>query len=302
MAHQPCLPVSRRRKRDDNSIGASFNDIQSMDATDYLGRVVNEANRLPSVFVSTNTGAGESRRKDHVPIEGSAASLLYLTSDRVSIQSPPTAAHIPEGGTAWTDRTLETFSRLRLYLDQCKDQGVGGKETDRIIVPPLRDRPSWHIFLVGKDEARGNSGSFFDDADDEDETSSKANEELEPWEVTLLPEGYSPTVSLLLQMDQVMVRRVLGNLVHYVREGWSAACPQRAAWIYGLLARLERPLHRDDAAMLYGLLKKLAQERSNNKAASKQERLHLARLNVLIAIVGIYFEQGGGFANVMAVK
>jgi hypothetical protein len=54
--------------------------------------------------------------------------------------------------------------------------------------------------------------------------------------------------------------------------------------------------------MLYGLLKKLTQERAENKAATDQERIDLSRTNVLIVIVGIYFEQGGGYANVMAVK
>jgi survival of motor neuron protein-interacting protein 1 len=103
-------------------------------------------------------------------------------------------------------------------------------------------------------------------------------------------------------MDQVMVRRVLGQLAYYVKEGWSPCCPQRAAWIYALLARLERPIHRDDAAMLYGLLKKMTLVRAEMKPNEEQGRADLARLNVLIAIVGISFEQGGGYANVMAVK
>jgi hypothetical protein len=54
--------------------------------------------------------------------------------------------------------------------------------------------------------------------------------------------------------------------------------------------------------MLYGLLKKLTKERAENKASTEQERIDLSRINVLITIVGIYFEQGGGYANVMAFK
>lgn len=232
MAQQPCLPVSRRRKRD-NGAGQGFDDIQLMDATSYLGRVVSEANRLPEIFVAHTDARGpNTKRKDHIPIEGSAASLLYLNSEHAAIHPPPTARHVPEG-TAWVDQTLDTFSRLRLYLEQCKSHGVGGKEANRIPVPPLKDRPSWHIFCVGP-----KLGSGFDDSDDND-TAGKLDENKEPWEDNLPPEGYSPTISLLLQMDQVMIRRVLGNLVYYVREGWSATCPQRAAWIYALLARLE---------------------------------------------------------------
>jgi hypothetical protein len=233
MAQQPCLPVSRRRKRDDGA-GTGFDDIQLMDATSYLSRVVSEANRLPEISVATtDSRGGPTKRKDHIPIEGSAASLLYLTSKRAAIQPPPTSRHVPEG-TAWVDQTLENFSRLRLYLEQCRSHGVGGKEANRISVPPLKDRPSWHIFCVGP-----KLGSGFDDDSDDSDTGSKLDEIKEPWEESLPPEGYSPTVSLLLQMDQVMIRRVLGNLVYYVREGWSSTCPQRAAWIYSLLARLE---------------------------------------------------------------
>jgi hypothetical protein len=232
MAQQPCLPLSRRRKRD-NGAEQGFDDIQLMDATSYLGRVVSEANRLPEIFVASTDSRGPTKRKDHIPIEGSAASLLYLTSEHAAIHPPPTARHVPEG-TAWVDQTLDTFSRLRLYLEQCKSHGVGGKEANRISVPPLKDRPSWHIFCVGP-----NLGSGFDHSDDDNETASKLDEDKEPWEEALPPQGYSPTVSLLLQMDQVMIRRVLGNLVYYVREGWSATCSQRAAWIYALLARLE---------------------------------------------------------------
>jgi survival of motor neuron protein-interacting protein 1 len=296
MAQQPCLPVSRRRKRD-GSAEVGFDDIQSMDATSYLSRVVSEANRLPEIFAAKtdSRSPGPPKRKDHVPIDGSAASLLYLTSERTAVQPPPTAHHVPEG-TAWVDQTLDTFSRLRLYLEKCRNHGVGGKEANRIPLPPLKDRPSWHIFCVGP-----KLGSRYDDDDDSD-TASKRDEEREPWEDSLPPQGFSPTVSLLLQMDQVMLRRVLSHLVYYVREGWSATCPQRAAWIYAILARLERPIHRDDAAVLYGLLKKLTQERAENKAVTEQERIDLSTTNVLIAIVGIYFEQGGGYANVMAVK
>lgn len=304
MAQQPCLPVSRRRKRKDGPEEVNFHDIQSMEATDYLSLVVNQANQLPEVFVSTAPASSEGpKRTGHIPIEGSAASLAYLTSDRTTVKPPPTVLHAPDG-TAWVDQTLDTFSRLRQYIDQCKEHGVGGKQSNRVSVPPLKDRPSWHIFFVGTEEARGNKGSYFDNGedDDDDDDNKRQEEELEEWEKSLPSGGYSPTISLLLQMDQVMIRRVLGHLVHYVREGWSAACPQRAAWIYALLARLERPIHRDDAAMLFGLLKTLTRARAENKATEKLERVDLAQLNVLIAIVGIYFEQGGGYANVMAVK
>lgn len=305
---QPCLPVSRRRKRDENRKGNvsctfdGFDDVQSMDASEYLRRVVEEADQLPQLFVSpTKTDLPKSKRKDEVPIQGSAASLSYLVSDRTAVRSPPTARHAPVAAQRWTDQCLDNFSRSRLYLENCARQGVGGKQTNRVLVPPMKDRPGWHIFCVGIDDARGNAGSYFGDDEDRaeapDQENSTQNEHIEngsadeeePWMCNLPKHGYSPTVSLLLQMDQVMTRRVLGHLAHYVKEGWECCSPQRSSWIYALLTRLERPIHRDDAVVLYGLLKKLSHERA---AMQLHRRSDIARLNVLIAVIGLYFEQG----------
>jgi len=72
--------------------------------------------------------------------------------------------------------------------------------------------------------------------------------------------------------------------------------PQRSEWLYALLARLEKPIHRDDAAILFGLLKVLTLFRSKLKAT---DRNTLARLNTLIILIGIFFEQGGGVSRLM---
>jgi gem associated protein 2 len=107
-----------------------------------------------------------------------------------------------------------------------------------------------------------------------------------------------------------MVRRVLGHLTHYVVKGF-AVTGQRAKWIYALLARLECPIHRDDAVTLYSLLKRLTVAREqieftdNDTLSTTIPSFNadcLASINLLIAIVGIYFEQGGGYANLMEVK
>jgi len=330
---QPCLPVAKRRRRagvEDAAGPIGFDDVQGMDASEYLSRVVRQASELPETFSSLSSNGDDEpvtrsriRRERHVPIDGLGSSLAYLVSGRAAIQPPPSPAHLPADPEVWVDRTLETFSRLREYLERCANNGVGGKDADsRVPVPPMKDRPGWHIFAVGADGARGNEGSYFED--DGDEVAEPKNEEngsadgrqlqeepQEPaWRKNLPLRGYSPDVSLLLQLDQVMVRRVLGHLSHYVRNGWSPANAQRSAWIYALLARLERPIHRDDASVLYGLLKSLCQFRGGMKLQSSEgdsvdvasARTDLARVNVLIAVIGIYFEQGGGFAGVMTVK
>jgi len=300
MSQQPCLPVPLRRKRQEDGSTVDFSHIESMDASEYISAVVQQANALPDVFVAdTSTPCNENQpREDHVPIDGSAASLSYLVSERTAIIPPPTAQHAPPS-RQWVDGTLASFSELRSYLDQCHKEGVGGKGTERIQVPPLRDRSGWHVFCVGLDEARGNVGSYFDEGND---SNDGGNEDVEqaPWRQDLPQGGYSPSVRLVLQMDQVMVRRVLSHLVHYVQDGWSPRSKQRSAWLYALLARLDRPIHRDDAATLYGLLKHLTASRADMTVSDSNQE-ELARLNTLIAIVGLYFEQGGGYSNLMAI-
>lgn len=323
---QPCLPVPRRRKREDEgSDQPSFENIDSMDASEYLSAVVREANALPEVFVADSKKRASSQQEPnkhetHAPIDGSAASISYLVSDRTSVWPPPSANHLPKDTRAWVDVTLANFSELRSYLDRCSREGIGGKASDRIPVPRMKDRPGWHVFCVGKDEARGNTGSYFDD-DEEDDGGAREEEEAEgegvkevngrvdksnnngiendaesDWRENLPAIGYHPSVELVLQLDQVMVRRVLSHLAFYATEGWTPCSPQRTAWLYALLARVERPLHRDHVAMLYSLLKELTLVRSKLDPTRRDE---LARANLLIVIVGIYFEQGGGYSNIM---
>jgi survival of motor neuron protein-interacting protein 1 len=301
---QPCLPISRRRKRnrqDEDEPQTGFDDIHSISASEYLSRVVNEAKNLPDICVAPSSDNEESSNSKHqraIPIDGSAASLSYLVSGRASLTPPPTNKYLPNDSRVWVEKTLANFERLRVYLEKCKDQGIGGKKSERIPLPPMKERSEWHIFCVGENEASGNVGSYFDDTagDAEEAVDEGEEEEIPEWRQGMPPNGHAPSVRLVLQIDQVLTRRVLSHLSYYVSEGWSPCTPQRSAWFYALLAKLEHPLHRDDAAILFGLLKKLTQIRATIDVA---DRTNLARLNVLIVIVGIYFEQGGGYARVM---
>lgn len=315
MSQQPCLPVGRLKDAKPNACFEQV-DIQALDASEYLAMVVQESRRLPEVFLSSDKsdracGRASKRSERHeAPIDGSAASLLYLVSERTKLVPPPNADYLPAHPEQWVDRTLSNFSILRQELDRYNNRGIGGKDKNRLPLPAMNDRAGWHIFCVGVDEARGNAGAYFDDDDDDDEEegddqaaqgSCKLAVEEDPnlplWKATLPCMGYAPTTSLLLQMDQVLIRRVLGHLVHYIRDGWSPANAQTAAWLYALLARLERPLHREDAATLFGLLKCLTKVRSNLDATDDKDKI--SKVNVLITIVGVYFEQGGSFSALM---
>lgn len=358
---QPCLPINNRKRRkvdnngDDNGslssfdpqvvVDLSFNDVVAMDASDYLAAVVSQASALPDYFVAAeplgaanqqharsnsqqkkkNPNRGTVTAKHHLvveepPIDGSAASMHYLMSHRTCLLPPPSPQYTPKN-PSWVDQTLADFSELRSYLEQCRLQGIGGKKTQRIPLPSMKDRSGWHMFCVGQAEAEGNVGSYYDESDSNDgidndgDDETRGNDDVDnsdkkqsvevgnkpteskplSWRDKLPATGFEPSVQLVLQLDQVLVRRVLSHLAFYVYEGWSPYSSQRAAWLYALLARLERPIHRDDAAMLYNLLKVLTQVRSQLELDNKnpvKERDSLARLNLLIIIIGIYLEQG----------
>jgi survival of motor neuron protein-interacting protein 1 len=294
-----------------------------MDASDYLSEVVREAKGMPDIFVddtlfskpndkvAKESGGGDSCGQDRTAarsqsncassIDGSAASLSYLLSRRASMTPPPSIRHLPktENVNEWTTLVVSNFERLRGYLERSKTQGFGGKLSARMPLPTMKDRSSWHVFCVGMDEASGNSGAYFADEygydDKRHKDHEKTTEELQSWRSNIPVDGYEPSVCLLLQIDQVMIRRVLSHLIYYVNLGWSvtSGTGRRAEWIYALLARLEKPVHRDDAAVLFGLLKNLTLARSKiDFSKAEKDTCNLAKLNVLIVLVGVYFEQG----------
>ncbi len=323
----PCLPVvHRKRKRGDGPISKSlqtgdegdahnksdedetFDDIESIDAAEYLSRVVNQAKKIPDVLVSQaskydrDTYVGVPKRhRNHVPIDGSAADLAYLVSGRASLTRPPTEQYLPTQNSKWIKSTIASFERLRNYLEECREKGVGGKLTNRTVFPPMKDRPGWHVFCLGFDEANGNVKSYFGDDYDatdlrnkQESKEEKAGDEMTiiipEWKREIPTNGHTPIVRLVSQMDQVLVRKVLSHLCYYTTKGWTMT-QQRSTWIYAMLARLEKPVHRDDASNLFGLLKTLTLMRSK-LGVHGEDRSELSRLNVLICLVGIFFEQG----------
>jgi gem associated protein 2 len=338
-------------------------DISSteINATTYLYRVREEARRLPDIWTSTTIKTSSTTSTTisaQVPTSsrkskqtstgtnnlalGSISSLQYLMSHRTKIYPPPTSSHLPVSTKRWVDETLSQFSQLRLYIEQCKAVSDGHDvKVERQPVPPMKEYMSWYTFCIGHQHGYPNNIEDNPRQDDTTLLTPIPTKVTPAWEVNLPSSGhgYTPTVRLLRQMDQVMVRRVLCHLTKYVDTVLdthrSNSCYM---WLYALLARLERPIHRDDAVTLYTLLKSLTLLRRNIPVSTlsiqdvtspsmgrlddnpltestldmnpsnvslvdlSKDRQFLATLNTLIAIVGIYFEQGGTYTQVMEVQ
>merc|ERR1711957_1110351 len=103
-----------------------------------------------------------------------------------------------------------------------------------------------------------------------------------------------------------IIRRVLSHHAYYLSEDWSFT-ETRGRWIYALLSRLEKPLHWDETSMLRGLLRTLCRLRTDMDLDENKEmenllvqKKSLSMLNVLITVIGIYFEQGEGADYLMS--
>lgn len=341
---QPCLPIPRnlsKRKRprssteedaSNNDDSTTFDNIANMDAAEYLFRVVQQAKGLPDVFVAEEKGSNNnhstSQDPHFVPIDGSAASLSYLLSGKTQLVPPPSPHHLPQDSTRWTEQSIANFERLRTYLTTCKEQGIGGKKTKRLAFPGMKDEEGWLAFCLGPNgngtEQNGGHGhSMMTEDNETSATESTATEEesVPLWRRDIPANGHDPSVRIILQMDQVLLRQVLSHLGQFIcndldnNNKSQEHHPQHShalKWMYSLLARFEFPIHRDDASMLYQLLKALTRARSClvlspcsssdapvPSATEQSSREILAEWNLLIIIVGVFFEQGGGAANLM---
>lgn len=301
-----------------------------------------------------NKNADTTSAKREHPIDGSAATLQILLSKQMDILPPPSNNHIPPAcNTAtfymnsnsstendakemldkdecnscsnWVSTTISSFSKLRSYLETQdalqKQNYIDTQIIRKVAVPKMKDRTGWHVFCLGREEAFGNQGGYFEEIDSDTneqskEESHKDKDKAEPNDdsavkkdasiLTYNPadvpaDGYKPTSSLLLQIDQVLTRVLFHHHVHYFCDWKFPITHQRAAWIYALLARMDKPMHRDECCAVRKVLRECCSRRwelslptdgDSSREESERKWEQLAMLNTLIAITGIYYEQG----------
>lgn len=362
-----------------NDIGASspltLDDVASMDVDAYLAHVDQQRRSLPDVFVAPPVVHGDkavamsSNADAHEG--GSLSTMRVFLSEKFDILPPPSTRHLPppsvndvdsgRPGRTWVEGAISNFSNLRTYLEKesCKRQQRGRGMERQYAVPRMRDRAGWHVYCLGREQAYGNiSGYHYDDDDDNDDM--EAEEKVKVGNVGDGGEnegekhclaknnwgdaGRPPTISLLLQFDQVLVRSVFSHHVHYLLEWMMPLTSERALWLYALLAMMEKPLHREECVAVRGVLRECCRRRwqlvlppplsvtphadcapSTTRPSSVDDvdrigkngdgdcdeitmggtttlaegddlrrgaKEQLALLNTIIAITGVYFEQG----------
>eukprot|EP00581_Thalassiosira_minuscula_P014926 CAMPEP_0183730484 /NCGR_PEP_ID=MMETSP0737-20130205/32983_1 /TAXON_ID=385413 /ORGANISM="Thalassiosira miniscula, Strain CCMP1093" /LENGTH=510 /DNA_ID=CAMNT_0025962999 /DNA_START=9 /DNA_END=1541 /DNA_ORIENTATION=+ len=282
--------------------------------------------------------------KDDDASNGKGASLSSSSPSLTTEDTTITAKQQQKSNNEWITKTISNFSTLRTYLEKehAKEKESRNNNNNnhpqqrrKVPVPKMKDRAAWHVFCLGREEAYGNLGGYEESGDEEEmedekekkleddkeggkdegkeekDSAENDNESKDPLTyhpTQIPPTGHEPTTSLLLQLDQVLTRRVFHHHVHYLCEWNFPLSKSRAAWMYALLARMEKPWHREECCAVRSVLRECCRRRwelklpppatnsadeeevecSNGGAAWEQ----LALLNTLIAITGIYYEQG----------
>ena len=98
-----------------------------------------------------------------------------------------------------------------------------------------------------------------------------------------------PTTAMLLQFYQVLTQHLLKLHCEWLHG--TGISELRGQWLYGLLARLEKPLYNDTAAVVRSLYRRCSELRSNIDIDAVTFDTDIAALNVLISITGTYFRQ-----------
>jgi survival of motor neuron protein-interacting protein 1 len=306
----------------DKSVEAT-GDISNMTAEEYLSWVRYQSEQLPLVSrAEIDVSVYAHKQTPYMPV---VESILSECGDKDSLPA-----------AEWQHAMLNKFSELRNLFEVLQSQSL-----ERVVtVPPLKNRISWVEFCFGAarqetdasvDTEReikrrkmacaqlagidlsatsadrdkdGNHSDHDNDDEDNDARSCDSDERQDGGSRATITLPYSknvaPTISLVLQFDQVLTQRVLGYLIEHCQNETRISLEQ-GAWLYTLLARLEKPLHQDMAALIRELYRICCRMRhilcSDSNSATQDRDELIASLNVLIAITGSYFGQGEEFAT-----
>ena len=222
---------------------------------------------------------GRSRTTKGVRQSEMASCVYGAIAREIGLAPPPSLAPISD---LWKTSTLEDFYSLRDYLNTCQSYGIGAKSseggtTERVPLPRWKDLVGWQTVFDGNEDGEG---------------------------------MLAPEVSIILQMDQVMVRKIVSQLIFLVGSdpdsesdsaddtaavisqpspivhGWTR---KRGLWLYSLLARIELPIGSDDEAELRQLWRCC----EGNIGSSDDEPWRTPTIRTIALLVKDVFGQGG---------
>ncbi|PIK57257.1 putative gem-associated protein 2 [Apostichopus japonicus] len=257
------LPVAFEKYNSDDS------NNPATTAEEYLSRVRNEAKLCPDVVVA-----------DIQDDQGERQVELQQTEDQVE---PTLPWSIPT--RKWQLEQSEEYDRVRLMLNAMQEQKAKEIEGKSPVLPRMKDELGWCGFCLGTEFQGKYLKAIAAAGEDPPEIMMDDGEAK-----SCLPEDGSPRpplITILLNMDQTMIQQVLDYHIHWLPlMGFTIA---QGCWIYALMACLAKPLIPDCAASLRAMARTC---RNIRLTVENENDERLPSLNLLIALVANYFDQG----------
>uniref|UniRef100_A0A7S0WV45 Gem-associated protein 2 n=1 Tax=Pyramimonas obovata TaxID=1411642 RepID=A0A7S0WV45_9CHLO len=238
----------------------SFDDGPPTSAEEYLRQVRWEAKQLPKVVCAKiNLRQFDDNRTKYVPRAG------QVKAEEESLVTP--SSHFPE--QEWMEAFLSDFKELREALE-ASDWRAPRQVDQPSKLPHSRDVRAWECFCLGGK------------VDDAPSTEDGVEEQ------TASHGGNPPLVSTLATLDEVRTAALLQQMVKWVESAPSLS-EQHAQWMFSLLCTLSTPIDASTAASLRALVRWCYKRRALAPSADPE----VERCNILLAIAGRHFSQGG---------
>lgn len=322
---EPCLPVEYVHFDETVEITG---DLSKMSAEQYLSWVRSQSSRLPSVFRATNVIASLSPQTASMPTANpvSLCPVQYLPSRSWERE---TLHQFSQLRLALYNKSLvEASKERRVVVPQLKDRNawlvfcLGDEAQIAFEAASVIDSTLTNEKLVNKRKRElavglGIEMVELEEGEEEEEDRVVATDDMnvadqgddnDDYDMEIDVDdpnlvlyytswtglrGVEPSTALILQFDQVLAQRLFTFLVQYFsKKPFSSKCSE---WIYALLARVEKPLHRDVVATIRQLFCRCCELRNQLTTDNESFDNYLASLNLLIAITGYYFGQGENF-------
>eukprot|EP00959_Pyramimonas_sp_CCMP1952_P264116 5522831-Pyramimonas_sp.AAC.1 len=164
---------------------------------------------------------------------------------------------------------LSDFKELRKTLEAA-DWRTRTPDDEPSKLPHSRDARAWECFCFG---GKGDDAPSTEDGV-EDQIASHG--------------GNLPLMSILATLDEVRTAAMLQQMVKWVESALSLS-EQHTQWLFSLLCTLSTPVDASTAASLRALVRLCYKRRALASSADSE----VERCNILLAIAGRYFSQGG---------
>ncbi|XP_048831204.1 gem-associated protein 2 [Brienomyrus brachyistius] len=171
----------------------------------------------------------------------------------------------------WQQQQVSNFSAIRQSINKHRAHWKAQSLDNNVIMPELEDEEGWKKFCLG-----GNICC---------NTSPTAGGSEHPG-LDYTKIGFPPFLSIVSRLNQATVSAVLEYLINWFEE--KEFVPQLGRWLYALLGCLEKPLLPEAHSLIRQLARRCSQVRASLESKEDEK---LSALNLMICLVGRYFEQ-----------